>query len=71
MRRDQLEREWSQLRGEAKSIWGKLTDADLNEIDGDSERLIRCVQIRYGFRRDAAEEEVESFLRRYRFVEAG
>ena len=66
MDRDELARDWLTLKREARLIWGRLTDDDLDYVNGDIERLIARVQERYDYRREAALEEVESFLRRYR-----
>ena len=37
---------WHQLKGEVKSRWGKLTDDDLDRVEGDTEQLIGRVQRR-------------------------
>ena len=64
MNRDQLEGKWKQIKGEAKVQWGKLTDDDLDQVNGNSEKLIGKVQERYGYERAQAEKEVDSFLNR-------
>jgi uncharacterized protein YjbJ (UPF0337 family) len=64
MNRDQLEGKWKQLKGEARVQWGRLTDDDMDQIKGNAEKLIGRVQERYGYRRERAEEEVDSFLNR-------
>ena len=64
MNRDELQGKWHQLKGAAKAQWGKLTNDDLDEIDGNVERLIGIVQERYGYARDRAAKEVEDFRRR-------
>jgi len=58
MNRDQLEGQWKQIRGEAKRQWGKLTDDDINEIDGNHDRLVGKIQEKYGRTREEAEREV-------------
>ena len=64
MNADVIKGKWHQLKGEAKSRWGKLTDDDLDRVAGDSEKLIGRVQERYGCARDHAEREVEDFFDR-------
>jgi uncharacterized protein YjbJ (UPF0337 family) len=68
MARDELAHDWPTLKNEAGFIWGKLTDEDLDYVNGDVERLVARIQLRYGYRRAAAREEVDSFLRRYRAI---
>jgi uncharacterized protein YjbJ (UPF0337 family) len=62
MNADVIKGKWHQLKGEAKSRWGRLTDDDLDRVAGDSERLIGRVQERYGYARHDAEREVKDFF---------
>ena len=65
MNEDVLKGKWRQLKGEVKSQWGKLTDDDLDRVEGDAEKLIGRVQERYGYQRDEAKREVDDFFRRH------
>jgi uncharacterized protein YjbJ (UPF0337 family) len=65
MNKDQLQGKWHQMKGAAKAQWGKLTNDDLDEIDGNVERLIGIVQERYGYAREQAEKDVAEFQRRH------
>jgi uncharacterized protein YjbJ (UPF0337 family) len=58
---DVIKGKWKQFRGGVKSRWGRLTDNDLKEIEGDREKLIGKVQERYGHDRDKAEKEVDAW----------
>ncbi len=66
MNEDTLKGKWHQIKGEAKSRWGKLTDDDLDRVEGDSEKLIGRVQERYGYARDEAKREVDGFFDAHR-----
>ncbi|MFP4435090.1 MAG: CsbD family protein [Planctomycetota bacterium] len=61
MNSDRLKGQWLQLKGQAKQKGGKLTDDDLDQIDGESERLIGKIQERYGIARQEAEKQVEEW----------
>ncbi len=61
MNSDTLKGQWHQVKGEVKNQWGKLTDSDLDQIEGQSEKLIGKIQERYGYARDRAEREVRDF----------
>jgi uncharacterized protein YjbJ (UPF0337 family) len=61
MNSDQMKGKWKQLKGVAKERWGKLTDDDLNIIDGQSDQLIGKIQERYGIAREAAQKQVEEW----------
>lgn len=58
---DQIEGQWSQLKGRVREMWGKLTDDDVEAIAGKKDRLIGALQVRYGRKKDLAEKEIESF----------
>ena len=61
MNADTLKGQWHQVKGEIKTQWGKLTDNDLDQISGQSEKLIGKLQERYGYARDRAEKELRDF----------
>lgn len=64
MTNDELKGKWKQLKGSAQAQWGKLTDDDLDWVEGRREQLIGKVQERYGKDREAAREEVDTWLRK-------
>ena len=65
MNTDQLKGKWHEVKGDAKIQWGKLTNDDLDQLDGSVEKLVGLLQQRYGYERDQAEKEVRDFERRY------
>jgi len=62
---DVLKGKWQQLKGEAKIQWGRLTDDDLDQIQGNAEKLGGVLQERYGYAKADAKREVDDFLRRH------
>jgi uncharacterized protein YjbJ (UPF0337 family) len=61
MNRDQLKGKWKQIKGSVKERWGKLTDDDLDVINGQSEQLVGKIQERYGIAREAAQKQVDEW----------
>jgi uncharacterized protein YjbJ (UPF0337 family) len=61
MNEDILKGKWSEMKGEAKKKWGKLTDNDLMVISGEKEKLVGILQTKYGYAKEKAEEEYKSF----------
>ena len=57
MNKDILKGKWLEIRGTIKEKWGKLTDNDLGEIEGKSEKLLGLLRKQYGYIRDNAELE--------------
>ena len=52
---------WTQAQGETKAKWGKLTDDDIQELDGRREVLIGKLQTRYAISYEDAERQVGDF----------
>ena len=65
MNQDILTGKWKQMRGQVKQWWGKLTDDDLDRIDGAMDKLAGSLQERYGWERDQAEREMKKRFDRY------
>jgi uncharacterized protein YjbJ (UPF0337 family) len=61
MNSDQLKGKWKQMKGSVKERWGKLTDDDLDVIDGQAEQLVGTIQERYGVAREAAQKQVDEW----------
>ncbi len=59
---DRIQGNWKQLKGSVKERWGRLTDDDLDVIEGKRDQLIGRIQEEYGITRDEAEEEVKEFF---------
>jgi uncharacterized protein YjbJ (UPF0337 family) len=59
----QVEARWKQARGKIKQKWVRLTDEDLEAIEGRRERLERKIQERYGFATDHVRKEIEDWVR--------
>ena len=49
---------WARMMNAARNRWDKLTDADLQSVRGNAERLVAVLQARYGFARDEALREL-------------
>jgi len=60
---DQVEGKWKQYKGQAKEKWGKLTDDDLDVVDGRRQQLVGRIQERYGIAKDAAEQQADEFIK--------
>jgi len=53
---------WKEAKGKVKSQWGRLTDDDLTQVEGNKDRLIGVIQQKYGLARDKAEAQLDEFL---------
>ena len=60
---NRVEGNWKQFKGAAKEKWGKLTDDDLDVIEGRREQLEGKLQQRYGFAKDQIHKDVDDWFR--------
>ncbi|MEM8533540.1 MAG: CsbD family protein [Chloroflexota bacterium] len=57
---DIIKGQWSQLKGQARTRWGKLTDDEWEQIAGHKDRLVGKLQEKYGWTKEEAEREADS-----------
>jgi uncharacterized protein YjbJ (UPF0337 family) len=60
---DQIEGKWKQFRGRAREKWGKLTDDDLDVVQGKRDRLAGVLQEKYGIAKGEADKQLRDFER--------
>ena len=65
MNKDILEGKWKQMRGNAKTWWGKLTDDDLDRASGKYDVIAGLLQEKYGYTRQRADEEIDKRVAEY------
>jgi len=54
--------DWKQLKGKVRQQWGKLTEDNLNLIDGKRDESAGKIQEAYGVTKEEAEKKVKSFV---------
>lgn len=59
MNTDQVKGKWTQLKGEIKSRWARMTDDDLLEVEGDMDKLAGRIQERTGDKK----EDIQKWLK--------
>src|SRR6516162_1597392 len=58
---DRVQGNWKQFTGKVKKQWGKLTDDDTARINGNREQLEGELQAKYGYAKDKAKQEVDTW----------
>lgn len=58
---DRIEGNWKQFAGKVKEKWGDLTDDEIAQTNGKSEQLEGLVQKKYGYAKDKAREEIDTW----------
>jgi uncharacterized protein YjbJ (UPF0337 family) len=59
---DQVEGSWKEYKGKAREKWGKLTDDDLDVVNGKRDQLVGRIQHHYGIAKEIAERQIDEFL---------
>jgi uncharacterized protein YjbJ (UPF0337 family) len=62
---DVLVGSWNQLREPIKGWWNKLTDDDLNRINGKYDTLVSVLQEKHGYSAQHAQAQVQQRLVEY------
>ena len=62
MNDDVLDGQWKQAKGHVREWWGKVTDDDMERINGKGEQLVGVLQERYGWTREHAKQEMDTRL---------
>jgi uncharacterized protein YjbJ (UPF0337 family) len=58
---DRVEGNWRQFKGQVKEKWGKLTDDQLDQINGRRDQLAGKIQESYGISKDEAERQLKDW----------
>ncbi len=61
MNNDRIQGSWEQVKGNVQKAWGKLTNDDLDVIEGDRKLLAGKLQERYGIAQDEADKQIDDW----------
>ncbi len=62
LNKDIIKGKWMEMKGKVKQQWGKLTDDDVTQMKGSYEELEGVLRKRYGYERDQAEREIQTWV---------
>ena len=63
MNKDHFKAQWNQLKGEMKTQWGKFTDDDLLQVEGDADKFAGKLQERYADKKDEVGKWVDEWFK--------
>ncbi len=58
---DKIGGQWKQFMGDVKNKWGKLTDDELLQANGNREILAGKIQEKYGITKDEANKQIDEW----------
>jgi uncharacterized protein YjbJ (UPF0337 family) len=59
---DRVEGNWKEFKGKVRQQWGRLTNDDLDVIEGKRTELAGRLQQRYGIAKGDAERDIDAWL---------
>ena len=59
MNKEMFSGKWNEVKGMLKQKWGKLTDDDLLEIEGDNQMIYGKLKQRYGMTKEDIERQLK------------
>lgn len=62
MNSDITEGKWKEMKGRIREQYGKLTDDEIEEAKGSSEKLSGKLQSKYGFAKDEADKKANDLF---------
>lgn len=69
MNKDIFEGKWHQIKGEIQKQWAKLTQDEIDQIKGSSEKLAGALQERYGYDKEQAKQAINDFATKHHLNE--
>jgi uncharacterized protein YjbJ (UPF0337 family) len=60
---DKISGNWKRFKGSIKQRWGKLTSNEIQQAQGKREALNGFIQSRYGIDREAADRQIDDWLK--------
>jgi uncharacterized protein YjbJ (UPF0337 family) len=64
---NRIQGSWRQLSGSVKQRWGRLTDDDITEANGNRELLAGKIQSRYGVAQAEANKQIDEWAQNLKF----
>ncbi|MEX2219133.1 MAG: hypothetical protein WD749_10285 [Phycisphaerales bacterium] len=58
---DQIQQRWDEYKRRVRERWGRLAEHEVDEFDGERDRLVGKVAEVYGIERSEAEGQVREF----------
>jgi uncharacterized protein YjbJ (UPF0337 family) len=60
---DQIKGKWHEVKGSIRAKWGELTDDEIEELDGNREKMVGKIQQKYGVAKEEAEKQVDEWTK--------
>ena len=58
---EQIAGKWKQVKGETKKKWGKLTDDEIMQVEGNRDILAGKLQEKYGIAKEDVNKQIDEW----------
>lgn len=65
MNKEIFDGKWEEVKGKMKQAWGKLTDDDFTQIEGNHQEIYGKLKQYYGYGKDEAERSINDFKNKF------
>ena len=65
MNSDIISGNWKEIKGKVTQQWGNITNDDITHMHGTHDELEGLLQKKYGYEKDAAQKEIDNFIKQY------
>ena len=65
MNENQISGKWNEFKGELRSMWGKLTDDEIEATKGDAQAIEGLIEQRYGDSKEDFRSRVNGLMDKY------
>jgi uncharacterized protein YjbJ (UPF0337 family) len=65
MNEDIIKGKWKEIKGEIKTLWGNLTDDELDKTSGNLESIAGIIQQRYGYKKEEIQDRLHGIVSKF------
>jgi uncharacterized protein YjbJ (UPF0337 family) len=62
---EMIKGKWKEIKGEIKTLWGKLTDDELDKTSGNLESIAGIIQQRYGNKKEDIQNKLHGIVSKF------
>ncbi len=56
---------WREIKGEIKTMWGKMTDDELEKASGNLTTIGGLIEKRYGLKKEEVQEKLQAIVSKF------
>ena len=65
MNTEEIKGKWTEIKGEIRTQWGKMTEDELETSSGNMTSIAGLIQQRYGAKKEEVQDKLNSILEKF------